>query len=714
MRGNSLLTFKRNDMKKINLLLAFVLLFGNFSFAQTWDILDKSMELWNVDEGGTTNKAWSTLKGGTITVQSNEGYANVNKSGKWAWLRPTTAIPDLVTNTAYTVEVKVRLNSGDQCQISLRMNSAIDKFFAPIFLKYGDGVTGGSVSTVAGGTSNAYTLNTSDWQIYRLVLHPNHTNYDVYIDGINEPIIATGTVGSKTDQGGVYFGAETNQSCNLDIEYVKMGTGDFMAPYNASLNALSVSDGVLIPSFNPGVTEYVCELYNTDPNTVTLSATAAHGPAQVTGTGQVNLVNGQATSTVTVTSENGATTKTYKINYLKLGDNLNSLIVNNDFDYAAAGVAWNDNTNPNYPTFPDGTSTFISNCFRPVRTNITKIDTHAEFYGWQLSDWSYMFINPDETTPSQSMGIGSGNETFHSGTAMWIAGTGSMRFPNNFEFYQTIDKTSLSEGTYKVTCILGIAPGHLTSQRLFANQNVQFFGNEADYELNKTPGEIYSYAGYAPTGENDGKGLKVYVTIADGDSLKIGLRGGSYKGDGNLASTNNLPGWFKLDYFTLAKVNPTVASDATLSDISLSIGNLEFSPETLTYSVALPEGTMSVTPSAVSNIPDATITGTEEVDLSSNSGTSTIVVTALDGTTQKIYTINYSTVTKLDKTNESKVFCYADGRILKVHGVDSYTVYNVNGVRVANVNSADTSVELNPGVYIIKTRKPGAMKVIIK
>ena len=122
------------------------------------------------------------------------------------------------------------------------------------------------------------------------------------------------------------------------------------------------------------------------------------GPAQVTGTGQVNLVNGQATSTVTVTSENGATTKTYKINYLKLGDNLNSLIVNNDFDYAAAGVAWNDNTNPNYPTFPDGTSTFISNCFRPVRTNITKIDTHAEFYGWQLSDWSYMFINPDETT----------------------------------------------------------------------------------------------------------------------------------------------------------------------------------------------------------------------------------------------------------------------------------------------------------------------------
>ena len=108
-----------------------------------------------------------------------------------------------------------------------------------------------------------------------------------------------------------------------------------MAPYNAALSALSVSDGVLIPSFNPGVTEYVCELYNTDPNTVTLSATAALVRLKLQVRDRVNLVNGQATSTVTVTSENGATTKAYKINYLKLGDNLNSLIVNNDFDYAA-------------------------------------------------------------------------------------------------------------------------------------------------------------------------------------------------------------------------------------------------------------------------------------------------------------------------------------------------------------------------------------------
>jgi hypothetical protein len=721
-------------MKKINFILVLIMLAGNSLFAQTWDILDKSMgSSWNVDEGSDTNKAWGFTQGGSAAAAATQqdSYVNIKKtvtgtSARYAWVRPAAALAELTAGTAYTIEVKARAKEIDKTefpdgtyfeasQIGLRIGS--ENLSAPIFLRYGDGVTGGSVSTVNSGT-NAYALNTSEWQVYRIILHADHTKYDVYIDGVEDPIFANIAKGATGDQRGVYFGAESQHRVNLDVEYVKMGTGNFYERYNATLSSLGVSAGTLIPEFSPTVTEYTCDLYFNAGNTVTPSATAAIDGATITGNEAVDVSSGSGTSTITVTALDGTTTKTYTIHYVQTGYNYTSLIVNNDFDYVAEGVLWNDNTNPNYPTFPDGVSTFVSNCFRPVRQNITTIDTHAEFYGWQLSDWSFMFTKEDGTTPAQSIGIGGGNATTHGTSAPWIAGNSTMTLPDDFEFYQTIDKDNISEGTYKVTCILGIADGHLTSQRLFANQNVQFFGKESDYETNKTAGEIYHYAGYTPEGQDTGKGLKVYVTISEGDSLKLGLRGGSYKGDGTLAATNNLPGWFKFDYFTLTKIDPAVATDASLSGITLSVGSLNFLPETYTYNVILPEGTTVVTPTAVSNVPDATVTGTEEVDVTSGSGTSTIVVTAIDGRTQKTYTLNYmfTPPTGIDKAVETKVFCYTDGRKLIVQGAGAYTVYSVSGVKIADVtaNPAGTTVDLLPGVYVVKTKTAGAYKVIVK
>lgn len=54
-------------------------------------------------------------------------------------------------------------------------------------------------------------------------------------------------------------------------------------------------------------------------------------------------------------------------------------------------------------------------------------------------------------------------------------------------------------------------------------------------------------------------------------------------------------------------------------------------------------------------------------------------------------------------------------RTLTVSGVDNYTVYNLQGVIVANVknNAANTSVSLNQGVYIIRTNGT-AQKVLVK
>jgi hypothetical protein len=245
-------------MKKTNLLLALILFSGNFLFAQTWDILDKSMATYNQNDGASNNQAWAVAQGSSaasVTTQQ-AGYVNFTKTlmgstGKWAWVRPATAFANVTLNTPYSIEVKARVNATSVTetatnfqanQISLRLGSI--NTAARIYLKYGDGVTSGFVSTSSGGTSNVYRLNTSEWQVYRLVFHADHLKYDVYIAGVQDPILENIAINTTSDQNGVYFGAESYHCCNMDIEYVKMGTGDFFSKPRISSIALSQASHV--------------------------------------------------------------------------------------------------------------------------------------------------------------------------------------------------------------------------------------------------------------------------------------------------------------------------------------------------------------------------------------------------------------------------------------------------------------------------------------
>ncbi len=216
-------------MKKTNLLIVLILLSGNFLFAQTWDILDKSMaELgtdWSVYQGSSAN--------GVVTQQN--GYVNFTKtntgqSGYWSWLRPVAALPDLEDGLFYSIEVKARVKSTgitdtgtnfESNQIALRL---ANKATTPVFLKYGN-AENGSISTIS-NHSNGYKINTSEWQVYRIVLRAD-LKYDVYVDGVEEPIFEGQQGGINSDQNGIYFGAESPHRCNIDIGYVKVGTGDF-------------------------------------------------------------------------------------------------------------------------------------------------------------------------------------------------------------------------------------------------------------------------------------------------------------------------------------------------------------------------------------------------------------------------------------------------------------------------------------------------------
>ncbi len=150
-----------------------------------------------------------------------------------------------------------------------------------------------------------------------------------------------------------------------------------------------------------------------------------------------------------------------------------------------------------------------------------------------------------------SFGVNQDAKNFHGNNVCWI---NSVPMPEQFVLYQTIPASELEPGKYRVACKLWVEVAKKTSCRLFANDNVQYYGTENDYTNLLTPGEINTYAGYA--GGNAGdvvlRDMEVTVDVGDGEDLTIGIKTGNKKNNGSVATDN--AGWFKVDYFRIHKV----------------------------------------------------------------------------------------------------------------------------------------------------------------
>lgn len=134
-------------------------------------------------------------------------------------------------------------------------------------------------------------------------------------------------------------------------------------------------------------------------------------------------------------------------------------------------------------------------------------------------------------------------------------------------------------------------------------------------------------------------------------------------------------------------------TDATLSGITLNAGSFRsaFASAQTTYSVLLPFGTTSVTPSVAVTTTGATFTGTGAIDVSSGSGSSTIEVTAKDGVTTKTYTINY-TVAAAASIRHS--YTFNDGTANDTPGTG---ITAVNGTLNGAASVADGKLTLSGG-----------------
>ena len=92
---------------------------------------------------------------------------------------------------------------------------------------------------------------------------------------------------------------------------------------DATLNNLTVSEGILTPTFNKNTLNYTVNVDN-DVTSIEILATATDSNATVTGTGTKQLNTGDNTVTIKVTSESGSE-NTYTINVIRAKSSNNNL-----------------------------------------------------------------------------------------------------------------------------------------------------------------------------------------------------------------------------------------------------------------------------------------------------------------------------------------------------------------------------------------------------
>ncbi|MCR5779459.1 MAG: glycosyl hydrolase 115 family protein [Bacteroidaceae bacterium] len=155
-----------------------------------------------------------------------------------------------------------------------------------------------------------------------------------------------------------------------------------------------------------------------------------------------------------------------------------------------------------------------------------------------------------------SYGVNQGASNYHGNNVCWM---NSVPMPDDFWLYQTIPAAKLEAGTYRVACKLWVESNKKTNCRLFANNNVQYYGYESDYTNLLTDGEVNTYAGYAGGNTNDFvlKDMEVTVDVADGEDLTIGIKTSNQRNNG-IRSTNDNAGWFKVDFFRIHQLSSTV------------------------------------------------------------------------------------------------------------------------------------------------------------
>ena len=443
------------------------------------------------------------------------------------------------------------------------------------------------------------------------------------------------------------------------------------ASTDATLNALSINQGILSPTFASGTTSYTASVafgvttINITPTVNQANATVkVNGTATTSGTARtVSLSVGSNPIPVEVTAQDGTTTKTYTITVTRAGPSTNANL---------SSLAISQGTLS--PSFASGTTSYTANVTNNV-TSLTVTPTVA---------------NSNATVTVNGVTVTSGNA---SGSIALAVGS------NMITTIVTAQDGSTTQ-TYTVTVTRAAAPStnaNLSSLAISQGMLSPSFASGTTSYTASVANNVTSLT-VTPTVSNTNATVTVNgATVTSGNaSGSIALAVGSNTittvvtaEDGTTTQTYTV---------TVTRAAPP-SINADLSALSISSGTLSpaFASGTTNYTASVNNATTSltITPTLADATASVTVNGVAvssgnasgAIALNVGSNTITTVVTAQEGSTTKSYTI---TVTRAANSNNNL------GGLSISSGTLSPTYNSATPSYTASVSNATTSITVTP------------------
>lgn len=414
--------------------------------------------------------------------------------------------------------------------------------------------------------------------------------------------------------GSAFFSDKWRSATNDPLTVINLKLPEeVVSEYDLHLANLTINGASLKPAFNPAYKIY----YATIPpglNSVEVSATPRDTvtPPTITGAGTVDVSDGEGTITVTVTSTaDPEYMREYEIHYIS--DTELTLTHSYTFDDGTA----QDNVGSAHGTVNGGTfadSSFIAESegdYIILPAEEIALNTYPSF--------TMEAHVTTGTNPAWTMFAYFGNAT-GGDHAFFISLAG-----DNNQARAVLDlgdgeaqAASTEPGAGEVHHYVSV----VTNDTVFWYVDgtlAQKTATPAGYLLRNIAG-THAWMGFGAYSDPTWLGATHEFNIYSGqmDAATVAARAQQYFGG--------------------------ISIDATLASLTVDVGDLlpEFDPDIMNYSVVIPEGTTTVNVSAVPNDENSTMEGDGAVDVSSGSGSASIVVTAENGAT-KTYNIGFST-----------------------------------------------------------------------
>jgi hypothetical protein len=511
---------------------------------------------------------------------------------------------------------------------------------------------------------------------------------------------------------------------------------------DATLSDLSLSVGTLDPAFDAATTAYAAELpYGTAvAPTVTANPTNSNATVVVTDASDVtSATEADRTTTIVVTAEDDNTTETYTIVFSIAPNSdatLSALIVSSGalvpaFDAATTAysveLAAGTTETPTVTPTPTDANALVDITDATDVTSETEADRTSTIVvtaedGTTEKTYTVVFSIVDDTPYAYLPVFADDFEGYDA--AFNLADTGYIIWEGGATVVEVEGEDAANSGT-KYAHLSPSAQNYYFRRPLELEEGADYV-----FELFTRSPEAKNHRAVAKIGDRSIQGPLQNATEWTKTSIEFTVGAGETSA---IFWIYSFPmSRVDLDDFGIYK---KVDGSGTLVDLSLDAGTLtpEFEQFTFDYSAELPAGTTTAPTVTADAFEDgATVDVTDATDVTSANEadrTTTVVVTAADGTTQKTYTIVFSIIVSVNEMSAAPFEVYPNPASDQIYfrtteALASVKITSLNGQVVKYERNSDGQLrqmniaDLEQGFYLVniktKAQKSFTLKLIKK